>query len=218
MEVRQKIPASKKIIHQAGYDPTVLSEIYSDNTNLVVWKRTINNAIITQASTLISACPNFELTAIVTPKNIAEHISSSIDSNIDIPDLIVDIVSIVKMFCYLFKTHQTGVRLKTLTQAMCPRFHVDNVICRLATTYYGEGTQWLDHHAVNRQKLGSGNNKKSDETSGLYKDDIDIQKDISAGDIALLKGEKWTGNLGYGLVHRSPHVKTSRLLMTLDIV
>jgi hypothetical protein len=41
---------------------------------------------------------------------------------------------------------------------------------------------------------------------------------MSAGDVALLKGEKWQGNQGAGLIHRSPALKTGerRLILTLD--
>jgi len=36
--------------------------------------------------------------------------------------------------------------------------------------------------------------------------------------VALMKGEKWPGNKGAGLVHRSPAVaaREPRLLLTLD--
>ncbi|WP_280109885.1 DUF1826 domain-containing protein [Azospirillum sp. B506] len=42
---------------------------------------------------------------------------------------------------------------------------------------------------------------------------------MSAGDVALLKGEGWPGNRGRGLVHRSPPAAPSgapRLLLCLD--
>mgnify|MGYP000570713948 CR=1 FL=1 len=41
---------------------------------------------------------------------------------------------------------------------------------------------------------------------------------ISAGQVALLKGEKWQGNEGAGLIHRSPALAAGerRLILTLD--
>ena len=41
---------------------------------------------------------------------------------------------------------------------------------------------------------------------------------LQAGDVALAKGERWLGNQGRGLVHRSPTPENgqSRLLLTLD--
>ncbi len=39
---------------------------------------------------------------------------------------------------------------------------------------------------------------------------------LQAGDVAVLKGEKWQGNEGAGLVHRSPSGQQGRLLLSLD--
>jgi len=41
---------------------------------------------------------------------------------------------------------------------------------------------------------------------------------INTGEVALLKGEKWQGNEGNGLIHRSPAVVAGerRLILTLD--
>ena len=41
---------------------------------------------------------------------------------------------------------------------------------------------------------------------------------LACGDVALLKGEKWLGNEGAGLVHRSPSQGNGerRLILTLD--
>ena len=100
---------------------------------------------------------------------------------------------------------------------MCPRFHVDNVKCRLVTTYAGPGTQWLPNESVDRSKLGHGNQGLPDEKSGLILDKMDIEQ-LDVGHIALLKGEAWRNNDGFGLVHRSPHVERNykRLYVTID--
>ena len=58
------------------------------------------------------------------------------------------------MLRYLFELKSVGLRLTALGHAMCPRFHVDRVPCRLATTYFGSATEWLPHDRVNRSKLG----------------------------------------------------------------
>lgn len=51
----------------------------------------------------------------------------------------------VDMFCCLFELKRAGLRLTVLDRAMCPRFHVDRVPCRLVTTYLGAATEWLPH-------------------------------------------------------------------------
>ncbi|RXT83002.1 hypothetical protein B1F69_27335, partial [Pseudomonas syringae] len=41
---------------------------------------------------------------------------------------------------------------------------------------------------------------------------------INSGEVALLKGERWHGNEGFGLIHRSPQLLRNerRLILTLD--
>ena len=63
---------------------------------------------------------------------------------------------------------------------------------------------------------------KSDEQSGLFHNTSDIRQ-LSKGDVALLKGEFWHANEGAGLVHRSPAqpkntISDSRLLLTFDFI
>ena len=130
-----------------------------------------------------------------------------------------DIESIVKIFCNLFDTKQVWLRLDAIDRPMCPRFHFDNLKCRLVTTYVGPGTQWLPNHLVNRNKLGHGNQGKPDDKSGLFANSNDIEQ-LETGHVALLKGDTWEGNRGKGLVHRSPHTKDNykRLYMTIDFL
>jgi len=66
-------------------------------------------------------------------------------------------------------------------------------------------------------KLGAGSAGLADAQSGLSPTAQAIQT-LTAGDVALLKGESWESNEGAGLVHRSPVVETGRLrpLLTLD--
>ncbi len=123
------------------------------------------------------------------------------------------------MFCTLFELKNVGLRLAILDQAMCPKFHVDKVPCRLVTTLSGVGTQWLPHDQVDRSKLGAGSLGLPDETSGIMQSPTDIQN-MSAGDVTLLKGEGWYNNEDCGAVHRSPALPLNerRLVLTLDFI
>ena len=53
--------------------------------------------------------------------------------------------------------------------------------------------------------------------SGLFQSETDIEN-LQSGQVALLKGERWEGNEGAGLVHRSPRLNKGerRLLLSLD--
>ena len=128
-----------------------------------------------------------------------------------------DIQYLTKLFCELFDIKDAWLRIDAIDKPMCPRFHADHLKCRLVTTYYGPGTQWLPNSLVNRNKLGHGNNGLADDISGLFSNKSDI-KNLDIGDIGLLKGEAWVNNQGFGLVHRSPHTDSNykRLYVTID--
>jgi hypothetical protein len=129
-----------------------------------------------------------------------------------------DIANLVSIFSHLFELENIGLRLGMLDKAMCPRFHVDHVPCRLVCTYGGIGTQWLEDAYVDRSKLGSRSGGLSDDLSGLIVDAEAIGTMPNYA-IGLLKGSRWEGNEQHGAVHRSPHLSAEfprRLLLTLD--
>jgi len=197
----------------------VLADIYQENTNIVVWKRSLTDKLLEASNTVLSTNPDLEISLVVSPQDIVSVLQARLDSSKMAMILIEDIHKLVNMFCDLFDLRRVGLRLTSLKHAMCPRFHVDNVPCRLITTYQGIATEWLSHSDVDRSKLGTGNKGKPDSQSGIYQDESDIQQ-LSQGDVALLKGEGWVGNEGKGLIHRSPQLsdQTSRLILTIDFI
>lgn len=195
-------------------DPLIFTEVYKQNINIAIWKRTLSQEIL-------SACNNYsnqtnqqlEISLVVSPNNVLAVLSNELPNSTFKPYLLEDITQLVDMFCCLFDLRQVGLRLVTLEQAMCPRFHVDRLPCRLVTTYSGIATEWLHNQDVDRHQLGKADYPTINNGSDM------IQR-LSSGDVALLKGELWQDNTGYGLVHRSPKVKTDekRLLLTLDFM
>ena len=202
-----------------GLQAEVLAGIYQEEINIAIWKRELIPNISHSANFVLTKNPNLKLAVTASPKNISKILEEVIGIEDDAIALIIDVKDIVDIFCCLFDVNQVGLRLVSLNHAMCPRFHVDNVPCRLLTTYCGNGTEWLNHNCVNRKKLGPLSNGVPDDRSGLFKNNSDIQE-LSVGEIALLKGESWAGNESAGLVHRSPGLKTneSRLLLSVDFV
>ncbi|MBJ2138238.1 DUF1826 domain-containing protein [Paraglaciecola chathamensis] len=205
--------------YSQGSDFSVLPDIYQDNHNLVIWQRTLSDELIAHVTQCIAENPRLNLEKGIAANAIADDVNAALTPLGFNEELIENIASLVDMFCCLFDLKRAGLRLKVLEQAMCPRFHVDWVPCRLVTTFSGTGTQWIPHHKVDRTKLGTGNNGFPDDKSGLYCDASAIQE-LSSGDVALLKGEGWEDNEGAGLVHRSPpnNANEKRLLLTLDFI
>tara|TARA_B100002052_G_scaffold137096_1_gene125660 strand:- start:11601 stop:12272 length:672 start_codon:yes stop_codon:yes gene_type:complete len=194
-----------------------LSEIFKDDINISILKRTLDNDISNAANFLLKENPHLEFSHVVNKNNSYQVLTKELGSNKNHSILLEDISNLVKMFCNQFGIDSVWLRIDSIDKPMCPRFHVDNVKCRLVTTYAGPGTQWLPNESVDRSKLGHGNQGLPDEKSGLILDKMDIEQ-LDVGHIALLKGEAWSNNDGFGLVHRSPHVEGNykRLYVTID--
>jgi len=203
----------------AEFNPQVLSKIYQEDINIAIWKRELSPELATAAAIFIKENTVKSTRLTVSPDDAFDLLCNALGSDNAAVTLSKDIALLVDMFCCLFDLKYAGLRLTLLDKAMCPRFHVDRIPCRLVTTYQGIASEWLEHALIDRTKLGAGNEGKSDEESGLFPDLNNINH-LKQGDVALLKGENWDETQGFGLVHRSPAVPNGerRLLLTLDFI
>tara|TARA_B100000768_G_scaffold45057_1_gene43862 strand:- start:1009 stop:1686 length:678 start_codon:yes stop_codon:yes gene_type:complete len=201
-----------------GREIDVLADVYRADVNIAIWQRQLDHRLAQAAHNTLAANPALQVSQVVTPQDTQAVIERALGAT-EASALSEDIAQLVDMFCCLFELERAGLRLSALDGAMCPRFHVDRVPCRLVTTYQGVGTEWLPHPLADRSKLGRGNCGKPDEQSGLLNSLTDIQQ-LGRGGVALLKGEAWEGNQGAGIIHRSPLLtgKARRLLLTLDFM
>jgi hypothetical protein len=196
----------------------ILADILRDDVNLAVWQRSLEGSVEHFARLLLDQ--GHQLAETLTIETVQDE---SVPQAVVLPPLaravaglegyvefIDDVTYLVNAFVCLFDVRLLGLRLRTLDTGMCPRWHVDHVPVRLITSYAGPGSQWLNEHQLPRQYLGGP--------------PIDLQplnvepQSLQAGQVALLKGERWQGNEGRGLVHRSPPSVAGerRLLLTLD--
>lgn len=210
-------------------EAAIFTDIYREDTNIAIWQRQLSASLQEAVQRFLASKTSFQTSLTVSPQSAFDNIKGELgDDQIELSE---NIAELVDMFCCLFELKRAGLRLAILDHAMCPRFHVDRVPCRLITTYHGIATEWLTDHIVDRSKLGAGNNGLSDEQSGLFKNSSELSKkssglfknkqniqQLKSGDVALLKGENWEGNENAGLVHRSPALSANerRLLLTLD--
>ena len=197
--------------------PTVFTDIYQSEINIAIWQRKLPATLQNSVKTFLALNPTFQTKMIFTPQDALSRVSESFNNNM--VEVSENIAELVDMFCYLFELKEAAIRLKVLDQAMCPKFHVDRVPCRLVTTYQGIATEWLPHEVLDHTKLGWSSNVLCDSESGLYQTESDIQQ-LACGVIALLKGTLWEGNENAGLVHRSPVLQANekRLILTLDFI
>lgn len=194
-----------------GDSPEILSDVLQDGVNLAVWQRHLPLHIQDFASALLTL--NEPLS-----ESLALEVKGG-DLEPDLHDLarayadvqgyagfIADVSWLVSAYACLLGAERVGLRLRAMETAMCPRFHVDHVPMRLITTYAGIGSQWLKEGDMDRSSLGQA------------QADPALTQQIQCGEVALLKGERWIGNQGHGLIHRSPPLSRNerRLILTLD--
>ena len=131
---------------------------------------------------------------------------------------VADLNQLVGIFADLLDCPSVGLRLEVVNRAMCPRFHVDHVGIRLLCTYRSPATEWLEDACADRSKLGPAPPDVSDENSGVILNPAGIHRATPYA-IVLLKGSRWQGNEGSGIIHRSPIVPSNtapRVLLALD--
>ncbi|MCQ8180536.1 DUF1826 domain-containing protein [Methylomonas sp. SURF-1] len=198
-----------------------LARIYEDPVNLCLIERPRPNTIELFVQSALQAKTRLEISQAADPQSydFAELWPQA--ANLPGYDAwTADVAWLTAAYCELFGLRETGLRIRTLDKAMCPRFHVDRVTARLVCSYGGIGTEWLPEYALDRSKLGMGACGQPDEHSGLILDPTAVRQ-MPAYAVGLMKGEHWEGNEGRGLVHRSPAptaVQPRRLLLTLDML
>ncbi|MDE0365132.1 MAG: DUF1826 domain-containing protein [Gammaproteobacteria bacterium] len=102
-----------------------------------------------------------------------------------------------------------GIRVTTLRRPMCPRFHVDNIPCRMLVTIRESGTEWIANGDVDQALLAA---RDTDAPPVRRGGDI---RQLPTRNSSLLKGGAWNHRFG-GVVHRSPHGVGERLLLSFD--
>ncbi|HEK1768416.1 TPA: DUF1826 domain-containing protein [Pseudomonas putida] len=198
-------------IRQAfGESPQVMTEILQDGVNLAVWQRRLPAQVEDFAALLLNlGQPMSDERVMEVDERDPPVLHRLLPEAADLhgyEGFVADVSWLVAAYTCLLGARRVGLRLRLLDGAMCPRFHVDHVPLRLLTTYAGAGSEWLEEGDIDRSRLQ------------LAEAPVDNIRRLQAGDVALLKGEKWLGNEGAGLVHRSPPTPPGekRLLLSLD--
>ena len=197
-----------------GDTPGVFTQILEDGINLAVWQRQLP-AHISDFAVMVLAMdqPLAESRVLELPEEDTQPALQGLAAGFSdlqgYEGFIADVSWLVSAFACLLGAQRVGLRLRTLDKAMCPRFHVDHVPVRLLTTYAGVGSQWLEEGAMDRRRLAEPEAEPSDPR---------VIQQFCCGDVGLLKGEKWHGNEGLGLIHRSSELAPGerRLILTLD--
>ena len=191
-----------------GETPLVLTDVLQDGVNLAVWRWRLPPQLEDFAELVVSlGQPLSDQWVMDVDEQQMPVMSDLLREAADLQGyeaFVADVAWLVAAYTCLVGARRVGLRLRVLTGPMCPRFHVDNVPLRLLTTYAGPGSEWLREQESPRGELHTAQVPVNN-----------IQK-LHVGEVAVLKGEKWQGNEGAGLVHRSPSGQQGRLLLSLD--
>lgn len=198
----------------AGERMQVLTDVLRDDVNLAIWQRQLTVQVADFASLLLQQGePLAESMVLELPSADTEpDLDGLVAGYSDMPGqaaFLADVAWLVRAYACLLDATRIGLRLRAMDKAMCPRFHVDHVPVRMITCFAGAGSQWLREGVMPRERLGDAT------AEPLLAAQIE---QIDTGHVALVKGEKWVGNEGGGLIHRSPQPTPGerRLLLTLD--
>ncbi len=98
------------------------------------------------------------------------------------------------------------IRLQSVKEIQCPKFHRDFTNFRLVCTYFGAGMEWIPDELAD--------DLDSKEESELKS----ITRKLNPFDVSIFKGvKKETAQVG-ALIHRSPHVHNpiNRIFLRID--
>ncbi|MFN4282202.1 MAG: DUF1826 domain-containing protein [Alphaproteobacteria bacterium] len=121
-----------------------------------------------------------------------------------------DIADLTARFSAFSGSAMVDLRLEAVTQDHCWRFHRDNVLWRLLTTYRGAGTEWVEARDAERAL----------ETQRDYSGSLNQLQRFAVG---MFKGMASSPELA--VLHRSPHMprlqkapnRQARLLLCLNL-
>lgn len=201
---------------QLRQDPTVLSEIFDPHTSVAAWQRTPSNAI---EHYFASQSERFKIgiREIYSIESLAHNLNHRLPEGSGKQATIDEIFMLADMLTCLFDSNQVGMRLVTLSSAMCPKFHVDNIPVRLVCTYLGHGTEWLPNESLHNLQYPADTVRLPEQLVAFAQQSGDVQQ-LKAFDVGLLKGSAWSNSIDNAAIHRSceANADNERVLLTLD--
>ncbi|MBL6689273.1 MAG: DUF1826 domain-containing protein [Pseudomonadales bacterium] len=199
--------------HLTHSDIAAFGAVYEEDVELISVVRSRSNELEDLAKMLFSSRAVIE-TQWIQDAGDSDAPCKMLQSYIDnrwLPALCCEISLGAEILGELLGARQVGVRVATLSSPMCPRFHADQIPCRMLMTVSGPGTEWIAHEDVDEALLADRDSQLPPVRSGRK-----IRR-ILQGGWTLLKGGTWQEEFG-GVIHRSPHQDGQRLLITMDPV
>jgi hypothetical protein len=200
-------PVRLRGVAVASSEAEILLDILRSHTNLAIWGRDLPEGFTASLKPLAAAAP-FSAVVEDTPEAAVDLLATRLPHPAPL-DLLIDIRRLAMTFAVLADCGgPVRIRLEAITGPACHRWHADAVGLRLLCSYWGPGTEWLP--------LVGG----APVARGLKADALPCEaSQIATGAVAVLKGEGFPGNAGFGCIHRSPPAgpgERARLLLCID--
>lgn len=201
--------------HLLGADSGVLHHINEPDVNMGLWQRKPLEDVVREVSRLRATdLPDVRCrtSAATFDRDIRSLMAGQGLGPQSFRAWLADLRQLSELFFGVCAGPHATARLETTVADGCRRFHVDRTRLRLLCTYRGAGTEWLTEDQVDRDA----------QVSGAPNERIVRFGEPSRFEpfwVGILKGDAYTGNVGRGLVHRSPSIEGSgqiRLLFCLD--
>ncbi len=201
--------------HLSGGQPEVLSRISDTGVNLCLWQRQGQEEITREVAALDGSslpdvrCPTSQASF---DDDVARLLQRQGLDPLAFKHWRADLRQVADLYFKVSQGYDVTLRLETLDDTRCPRFHVDRTHLRLLCTYHGPGTEWLTDAQVDREA----------QNTGASNEDIIRFGEPSRFEtfwVGILKGASYPGNAGRGLMHRSPPTTgfgQTRVLFCLD--
>jgi hypothetical protein len=189
----------------------VFERIFDEDIALCIWNR-MPDEILSAYLQRTASTGNWERMACVDAcEPHFEELLCGFEESVGKIRLVTELAGLVDLFETLTDAQSVGIRMAATRHRECPRFHVDRVGLRLLCTWMGEGTEWLAHEDVIRERLGHQSGGR-----GEVKRPGAPVHHMEPFAVGVFKGEAWPGNAGRGAVHRSPAPSTWRVFVSLD--
>ncbi len=192
-----------------------LAQIHEPTLSVCVWRRPLPPSL----SAGITLADGGDASADLPPDaSGARALVAGVDASAQ-RAVLRDIGKLVRFFAATTGAGRVKASFARVTNDKCRKFHADYKTLRLVCTYVGPGTEWVDDRHLDRSAFGC------EETTFLMANQRIVPcasniQSARAGDVVLLKGERFPGFGGRGAVHRSPpieHLAQSRIVLTLDV-
>lgn len=203
MSIAELKPIERAIV--SGLHAETLSSI-ADPTTLAIWRRHLDDQLIDAADKISER--SLEYATSLDPfcerekRRVRQELVDVTGG--DYTPLHGDLLDLSRRYAKASQSRTVKIRLETVRDDGCRRFHHDNVVMRLVVTYRGPGTQWVP--------LAFASAARDQQTA--YEGPVNR---IKTGDVALFRGKK-SGATDL-IYHRSPPLAQgapARLVAVID--